>query len=49
MEIRDGLRGGESLPAARRGEPEMAASPKIVLSRSQDIPFNKLVLSQAPL
>ena len=25
----------------------MAASPKIVLSRSQDIPFNKLVLSQA--
>ena len=25
----------------------MAASPKIVLSRSQDIPFNKLSLSQA--
>jgi len=24
-----------------------AATPKIVLSRSQDIPFNKLVLSQA--
>src|SRR6202140_1304340 len=28
--------------------PEMAsANPKIILSRSQDIPFNKLVLSQA--
>jgi len=38
----------ESLVAARRGETQMAtATQKIVLSASRDIPFNKLVLSQA--
>jgi ParB family chromosome partitioning protein len=43
-----GRRSGESLPAARRGESDMAnAVQKIKLSPSRDIPFNKLVLSQS--
>jgi ParB family chromosome partitioning protein len=37
----------ESLPAARRGESDMASVQKIKLSPSRDIPFNKLVLSQS--
>src|SRR3954462_4543176 len=38
----------ESLLAVRRGVPQMAkAVPKITLSASRDIPFNKLVLSQS--
>src|SRR5258707_10087676 len=43
-----GWRSGESLPAARRGESDMASAvQKIKLSPSRDIPFNKLVLSQS--
>src|ERR1700709_2351400 len=42
-----GRRSRESLPAARRGESDMASVQKIKLSPSRDIPFNKLVLSQA--
>ena len=43
-----GWRSRESLSAARRGESDMAtAIQKITLSASRDIPFNKLVLSQA--
>ena len=43
-----GWRSRESLSAARRGESDMAtAVQKIILSASRDIPFNKLVLSQA--
>ncbi len=43
-----GWRPREWLPAARRGETEMAkAVQKITLSPSRDIPFNKLVLSQS--
>ena len=43
-----GRRSRESLSAARRGESNMAnAVAKIKLSPSRDIPFNKLVLSQA--
>src|SRR5882724_5550228 len=43
-----GRRSRESLPAARRGESDMAgAVQKIKLSPSRDIPFNKLVLSQS--
>src|SRR5712671_148745 len=42
-----GRRSRESLPAARRGESDMATTvQKIKLSPSRDIPFNKLVLSQ---
>src|SRR6266545_6906837 len=41
-------RSRESLPAARRGESDMASAvQKIKLSPSRDIPFNKLVLSQS--
>src|SRR6266550_5914892 len=43
-----GRRSRESLPAARRGDSDMAtAVQKIKLSPSRDIPFNKLVLSQS--
>src|SRR5712675_1280505 len=43
-----GRRSRESLPAARRGESDMASAvQKIKLSPSRDIPFNKLVLSQS--
>src|SRR5260364_339126 len=43
-----GWRSRESLPAARRGESDMASAvQKIKLSPSRDIPFNKLVLSQS--
>ena len=43
-----GWRSRESLSAARRGDTDMAtAVQKITLSASRDIPFNKLVLSQA--
>jgi len=43
-----GRRPSESLSAARRGESDMASAvAKIKLSPSRDIPFNKLVLSQA--
>src|ERR1700694_4413381 len=43
-----GWRSRERLPAARRGESDMAtAVQKIKLSPSRDIPFNKLVLSQS--
>src|SRR5882724_5396106 len=43
-----GRRSRESLPAARRGESDMAgAVQKIKLSPSRDIPFSKLVLSQS--
>ena len=42
-----GRRSRESLPAARRGEFDMASVQKIKLSPSRDIPFNKLVLSQS--
>jgi ParB family transcriptional regulator, chromosome partitioning protein len=42
-----GRRSRESLPAARRGESDMASVQKIKLSPSRDIPFNKLVLSQS--
>ena len=42
-----GRRSRESLSAARRGESDMASVQKIVLSRSCDIPFNKLVLRQS--
>src|SRR4030081_123365 len=43
-----GRRSRESLPAARRGESDMASAvQKINLSPSHDIPFNKLVLSQS--
>jgi hypothetical protein len=43
-----GRRSRESLSAPRRGESDMAnAVAKIKLSPSRDIPFNKLVLSQA--
>jgi ParB family chromosome partitioning protein len=43
-----GSRSRESLPAARRGESDMArVVQKIKLSPSRDIPFNKLVLSQS--
>jgi hypothetical protein len=43
-----GWRSGECLPAARRGESPWAnAHPKIALSAPRDIPFNKLVPSQA--
>jgi ParB-like nuclease domain len=43
-----GRRSREGLSAARRGESNMAnAVAKIKLSPSRDIPFNKLVLSQA--
>jgi ParB family chromosome partitioning protein len=42
------LEAERKLSAARRGETVMTSSkPKLVLSRSQDIPFNKLVLSQS--
>src|SRR6185437_7410207 len=41
-------RPGESLPAGPSRRPPMAKSqPKITLSESRDIPFNKLVLSQS--
>src|SRR4051812_36481456 len=43
-----GRRSRESLSAARRGESYMASAvQKIKFSPSRDIPFNKLVLSQA--
>jgi len=43
-----GWRSRESLPAACRGESDMASAvSKIKLSPSRDIPFNKLVLSQS--
>src|ERR1700738_2352872 len=43
-----GWRSRESVPAARRGESDMASAvQKIKLSPSRDIPFNKLVLSQS--
>jgi hypothetical protein len=43
-----GRRSRESLPAARRGESDMASAvQKIKLSPSRDIPFHKLVLSQS--
>ena len=43
-----GWKSRESLSAARRGDTDMAtAIQKITLSASRDIPFNKLVLSQA--
>ena len=43
-----GRRSRESLSAARRGESDMASAvQKIKFSPSRDIPFNKLVLSQA--
>jgi ParB family transcriptional regulator, chromosome partitioning protein len=41
-----GWKSRERLPAARRGEIDMANA-KITLSGSRDIPFNKLVLSQS--
>ena len=43
-----GLKAGREASGWPVRRPDMAAAnPKIVLSRSQDIPFNKLVLSQA--
>lgn len=45
--LRDGSEAGRRLPAARRGAHEVASVQKITLSTSRDIPFNKLVLSQA--
>src|SRR6202048_2951545 len=43
-----GWRSRESVPAARRGESDMASAvQKIKLSPSRALPFNKLVLSQS--
>ena len=48
MGLRDGFGGRERLSAGPLGDPTWAAANlKIVLSRSRDIPFNKLRLSQA--
>jgi hypothetical protein len=45
--LRRAEQAGERLSPVRHGEPNMAKSTnKVTLSRSRDIPFNRLVLSQ---